>query len=133
MLQGLKQVSSTFLDIVSTRSELFVLEFGEEKHRIAKSLLFLVFSAICLFFLLFAIAALVLMAVWESPYRLWYMGGIALFFALGFLITGCQFLSRARQVPFSATVDMLKEDVARVHASEEPKKKPTSTKGKDNA
>lgn len=117
MLQGLKEFFNSSLDIASTRAELFVLELIEEKQRLVGALISLVIGLVCMFMFLCSLCIFIAMLVWDTPYRLWCMGGVAVFFALCSIIAICVVRAKFSKVPFPTSIDMLKEDVAKVKNS----------------
>lgn len=110
------ELADTLLSIVRTRIELFSLEAGEEKSRLA-ALAALLCAA--LFFLALAVlvfSVTVALYFWPTPYRytaLWLMGLLYLVLGAGFAWTVRARL-RDDPAPFSATLDELRRDITLV-------------------
>jgi len=83
VFSSVKNLAASFVSHLHARLQLFATEFAEEKHR-QTSILFNAISA--LFFLFVAIvlaATFVIVAAWDTPYRLHVIGGLTLLFLMG--------------------------------------------------
>lgn len=86
VISSIKSFAASFASHLRTRLQLFATEFAEEKIRLT-SLLFGVLSAFFSFFVAIILAIFfVIVAVWDTPYRLYAIGGLMLFFLIGAFI-----------------------------------------------
>ncbi len=123
LFASLRTFWRTVLATLQTRLDLFTTELGEEAFR----LLYLVIAvAIAILFLhtaFFFFMLWVLAWVWETPYRLWVIGGITGLY----LLVGLIAVIAARNMIFNRprflgqTMDELKRDVEGLHTTLKPR------------
>lgn len=112
VFSSVKKLAASLVSHLHTRLALFATEFAEEKLRLTS----LLFSAVlALFFLLVAIilaALFVIAACWDTPYRLYAVGGLALLFLAGAGITGGMVRTKLKSRPrlFEASLAELYKD-----------------------
>lgn len=112
VFESVKSLASSVVAHAHTRLALFVTEFAEEKYRLL-SLLVTAFAAL---FLLFTAAILVLFfviaAFWDTPYRLYAIGGLFVVFLAGGLYAGTRVRTQVRAHPplFEASLAELYKD-----------------------
>jgi len=83
VFSSIKNFTASFVSHLHTRLQLFATEYAEEKLRLA-SLLFSALSALFLLFVAIILAVLfVIVAAWDTPYRLHAVGGLTLLFLMG--------------------------------------------------
>jgi uncharacterized membrane protein YqjE len=75
--ESLKALGSTAIDIVHTRLELLVTEIAEEQANLMELLLIAALSLLCFFLGVVFVAFFVVVAFWETPYRMLATGLIA--------------------------------------------------------
>ncbi|WP_028356883.1 phage holin family protein [Brackiella oedipodis] len=117
MFQGIKDVACTLLGLASSRTELFALELAEEKDRLIKAIALMLTAVLSFVLFLFSCALILIVLVWESPNRIWYLVGIAAFFAIVGLYGLIRGKVLAKKVPFADTIHMFKEDVSNINPS----------------
>lgn len=104
----------TVLDMLHTRLELVVVEFGQERDRLTALLLY---GALLLAFTFLALVLggmLVVALFWDTPYRLAAVGTAALLPLLAAVACAAAFVHKVRSRPraFDATLQALGADVA---------------------
>lgn len=83
VFSSIKSFAASFASHLHTRLQLFATEFAEEKLRLT-SLLFSALSALFSLFVAVILAAFfVIVAAWDTPYRLHAVGGLMLLFLVG--------------------------------------------------
>lgn len=83
VFSAVKNLTASLVSHLYTRLELFATELAEEKIRLA-SLLVSIIAALFFLFLAIILAALfVIVAYWDTPYRLHAVGGLTLLFLAG--------------------------------------------------
>lgn len=112
VFSSVKNFTASFVSHLHTRLQLFATEFSEEQLRLA-SLLFSALSALFFIFLTMLLAAFfVIAAAWETPYRLYAVGGLTLLFltcaVIFFGIVRAKFKSKPRL--FQASLAELYKD-----------------------
>jgi uncharacterized membrane protein YqjE len=116
LLDSLKALGRTAVEAVHTRLDLLSTELKEEQARITELMVIAVLSLLCLFLAIVFVAFFVVVAVWDTPYRLWIIAGLAA--ALTVIAAGL-WASFRRQItgrprPFNATLEELSEDLERL-------------------
>lgn len=111
LMESLKRMTGTLLDILQTRLDLLSNEMEEERLRIGQMLLF---GSVAMFFFGMAIMLLTVFVVvvfWDS-YRLLVLGGfVVLYLVAGLLVLNAlRRVARERSKLFSASLAELAED-----------------------
>lgn len=78
LFDAIKTLLRSLVDIVHTRLDLLVTELAEEQANILRLCLITALSLLCAFLGVVFVAFFIVIAFWESPYRLWATGCIAL-------------------------------------------------------
>ncbi|NLA52380.1 MAG: phage holin family protein [Alcaligenaceae bacterium] len=113
--QHSKDLLQTVAAMLGNRSELLSLEFAEERERLVSAVVYGVAAAILGAFFLLALSFLVLLLVWDSPYRYAVIGGMALLYGVLALICFSRIKSLfAEAMPFSSTVQVFRDDVSMI-------------------
>lgn len=116
LLSSLRQLTSTLIEILYTRLELFATEIDEERVRIARAMWLAAAGAFCLS-LGILLAVLFLVVLFWDTHRLAVLGGLA----AGFLLAGitAMFVLKARLSQrvrlFSQSLEELKRDQDRLN------------------
>lgn len=119
VFDSVKNLAASVVAHAHTRLALFVTELAEEKYRLLNLLL----SALAAVFLFFMTAVLVLFfvvaAFWDTPYRLYAIGGLILLFLIGGLIAGNRVRAQLRAHPplFEASLAELYKDRQQLESS----------------
>ena len=116
LLDSLKDLGRTVVDILHTRVDLLVMEIAEEQARLAELVLIAALSLLCFFLSVVFVAFLVVVAFWDTPYRILATGIIAVaLFAVG-CVLGMIFVKKAKTKPrlFSESLDELGADLERL-------------------
>lgn len=113
--QNSKDLFSTVAAMFANRVELFGLELAEERQRLVSAIVYGITATILAAFFLLGLSFLVLMLVWDSPYRYAVIGGLTLLYAVLSLV----FLSKIKSLfsqamPFASTIQVFKDDAAKV-------------------
>lgn len=87
----LRSVANTLVTQAALYAELAGVEWQEEKSRLTGMLVYLLLGFTFLFCLLLAISAMVLMASWDTAFRLWSLLGLMLVYAAGAVFALKQF------------------------------------------
>lgn len=112
MFDSVKNLAASLVSHLHTRLALFANELADEKIRLSAIL----FSALlCVFFLFLALilmAVFIVAAAWDTPYRLYVVGGLSVVFLLGAAIAGAIVRSRLKSgpLPFSMSLAELYKD-----------------------
>jgi uncharacterized membrane protein YqjE len=96
-----------------TRLDLFLIELGEEAYRLVYLVIAAAVGLVCLHTAFFFFMLWILAAVWDTPARLWVIGGICLVYlavAVGALVFGYRTL-KSRPRFLGQTLAELKRDV----------------------
>ncbi len=111
LLDSLRRMASTLIDLLHTRIELATTEIEEEGARMAGLVLLAAIGFYCLTIGLIFAGMFLIIALWEN-YRLWAAGGLTLFFVGTGTIIWLVFRQRLRTRPrfLSATVAELGKD-----------------------
>lgn len=116
LLESVKDLGRTAIDILHTRFELLVTEIHEEQARIAEILLMAALSLLSFFLSIVFFAFLIVVAFWDSDYRVLATGLVALFLACVGGALFFAFIKKAKAKPklFSESLDELGEDLERL-------------------
>lgn len=112
VFSSVKQLAASLVSHLYTRLALFATEFAEEKLRLA-SLMFSALLALFFIFVAIILAALfVIAAYWDTPYRLYAVGGLTLLFLAGAGFTGGMVRRKLKSRPrlFEASLAELYKD-----------------------
>jgi uncharacterized membrane protein YqjE len=116
LLQSLKELGRTVVDILHTRVDLLVTEIAEEQARLAELVLMAGLALLCFFLGVVFAAFLVVVAFWDTPYRILATAVIAAaLFGAGCLLW-VVFMKKAKVKPrlFSESLDELGADLERL-------------------
>jgi uncharacterized membrane protein YqjE len=116
LLESLKDLGRTAVEILHTRFDLLVAEIAEEQARIAEILLMAALALLSFFLSVVFFAFLIVVAFWDTPYRILATGLIALvLFVLGAALTW-GFVKKAKEKPklFRESLDELGADLERL-------------------
>jgi uncharacterized membrane protein YqjE len=111
LLDSLRHLASTVIEMLQTRIELASAEIEEEGARMAGLVLLAAAGFYSLTIGLVFAGMFIIVALWDS-YRLWAVGGLTLFFVGGALVMWLVFRSRYKARPrfLSATVAEFRKD-----------------------
>ena len=116
LFDSLKTLGRTAVEALHTRLDLLSTELKEEQARITELLVIAVLSLLCLFLAIVFAAFFVVVAVWDTPYRLWVTAGLAAILAGAAAALWQQFrrgITSGRR-PFHATLEELSGDLERL-------------------
>lgn len=113
--QNSKDLLSTVAAMLSNRAELLGLEFAEERERLLVAIAYGIAAAVLLVFFLLGVSFLVLLLVWESPYRYAVIGAMTGVYAVLALLC----LNKVKRLfsesmPFASTIQVFKDDAAKI-------------------
>ena len=115
LLNSLRQMASTLIETIYTRVELFALELGEERIRIARALWMAAIGGFCLGLGVLLATLFLVVLFWDS-HRLLVLGSLALVFTglgvFALLVFRRQLRKRSRL--FSQTLEELRHDQDRL-------------------
>jgi uncharacterized membrane protein YqjE len=113
LIDSLKGIARTSVEIVHSRLELLVTELSEEQSRLIELVLVAGLALLTLFLGIVFAAFLVVAAFWDTPYRLWAPGIIALVLIVGAAVLWTVFMKKAKAKgrAFAATLHELATDV----------------------
>ncbi len=111
LLDSLRRLASTVIEMLQTRIELASTEIEEEGARMAGLLLLAAAAFYCLTIGLVFGGMFVIVALWDS-FRLWAVGGLTLFFVGSALVIWLVFRQRYKSRPrfLSATLAEFRKD-----------------------
>jgi uncharacterized membrane protein YqjE len=113
------------LTIFHTRLDLFTTELGEEAFRILYLVIAIGIGLVCLHTAFFFFMFWILAACWDSGYRLWIIGGIALLYfiiaAVSLIVARNMVVGRPRFL--GHTLEELRRDVEGLHTKLQPREK----------
>lgn len=113
--QNSKDLLSTVTAMLSNRAELLGLEFAEERERLVSAIAYGVAAAILTAFFLLGLSFLVLLLVWDSPYRYAVIGGMTMVYAvLALLCVNKIKRLFSASMPFASTIQVFKDDAAKI-------------------
>jgi uncharacterized membrane protein YqjE len=106
-----------------TRLDLFTTELGEEAFRLLYLVIAVAVGLVCLHTAFFFFMVWILAACWETGYRLWVIGGIALVYLIiavvSLLVARKMILGRPRFL--GHTLEELRRDVEGLHSALKPR------------
>jgi uncharacterized membrane protein YqjE len=113
LFESLKHLGRTAIEALHTRLDLLSAELKEEQLRITELLVVAALSLLCAFLAIVFAAFFVVVAVWETPYRLWVTGLLALALVAAAAMLWRNFRRRMmeRPRPFKATLEELSADI----------------------
>lgn len=112
LFDSAKRYLATWVDLFRTRLDLFTTELQEEREHLQQSLLLAATALFCLAFGILLVTLFVVVAFWDTNYRLVVLGA----FALLYLVTGAVVAAitrrkqKARPKLLSATLGELAKD-----------------------
>jgi uncharacterized membrane protein YqjE len=100
------------VEVLRTRLELFSTEWQEEHQRLEQILILAAATVLCLTFGLLLVTLFVVVAFWETNYRLAVLGAFAVLYLVAGGIAGWVMRRKSRAKPkiFSATLGELAKD-----------------------
>jgi uncharacterized membrane protein YqjE len=106
LFESLKHLGRTAVEALHTRLDLLSAELKEEQARITELLVVAALSLLCVFLA-------IVFAVWDTPYRLWVTGLLALSLGAAAILLWRSFRRRMsdRPRPFKATLEELSADI----------------------
>lgn len=99
LFDSIKNLAASLVAHLHTRLALFSTELAEEKARLIAILSGALLMVFFLFMALILIATFVVALAWDSPYRLYIVGGLALAFLIVSVIAGGYVYSRLKSGP----------------------------------
>jgi uncharacterized membrane protein YqjE len=113
LFESLKRLGRTAVEALHTRLDLLSAELKEEQARITELLVVAALALLCLFLAIVFAAFFVVVAVWDTPYRLWVIGLIALILMAAAALLWRSFRRRIieRPKPFKETLEELRADI----------------------
>lgn len=116
LFDSLKTLGRTAVEALHTRLDLLSTELKEEQARITELLVIAVLALLCVFLAIVFAAFFVVVAVWDTPYRLWVIALLAAVL-IGAGAALWKYFRReitARPRPFQATLEELSGDIERL-------------------
>jgi uncharacterized membrane protein YqjE len=116
LFDTLKTLGRSAVEALHTRLDLLSTELKEEQARITELLVIAVLALLCLFLAIVFAAFFVVVAVWDTPYRLWVIALLAATLT-GIAAALWSYFRRritARPRPFHATLEELNADIERL-------------------
>jgi len=112
LFRALKEYLGNWVDLLRTRLELFSTEWQEERNRIEQIVILAAAAVLCLTFGILLVTLFVVVAFWDTNYRLVVLGGFALLYLAAGTVVGLITRRKARNRPklFSATLGELAKD-----------------------
>jgi uncharacterized membrane protein YqjE len=116
LFESVKALGRSAVEALHTRLDLLSAELKEEQARITELLVIAVLALLCLFLAIVFTAFFVVVAVWDTPYRLWVIGLLAAALAGSAAALWSYFRRKitARPRPFHATLEELSADIERM-------------------
>jgi uncharacterized membrane protein YqjE len=113
LFQSLRGHLGTWVDVLRTRLELLSTELQEERLWMQRVVVLAVASIVCFAFGALLVTLFVVVAFWETDYRLVVVGGFALLYLLGGVVAALVARRRMRDKPklLSATIGELAKDI----------------------
>lgn len=99
LFDSIKNLAASLVSHLHTRLALFATELAEEKLRLSAILFAALLAVFLLFMAMIFVAIFVVAAGWDTPYRLYIIGGLAVVFILGSLIAGAYARARLKSGP----------------------------------
>jgi uncharacterized membrane protein YqjE len=116
LFESVKALGRSAVEALHTRLDLLSAELKEEQARITELLVIAVLALLCVFLAIVFAAFFVVVAVWDTPYRLWAIGLLAAALAGAAAALWSYFRRKitARPRPFNATLEELSADIERM-------------------
>jgi len=113
LIDSLKGIARTAVEILHSRLELLVTEIAEEQSRLIELALVAALALLAVFLGIVFAAFLVVAAFWDTPYRLWATGLIAVALIVVGAALWTVFLKKAKAKgkAFAATLHELATDI----------------------
>ena len=113
LIDSLKGIARSVVEIVHSRLELLVTEIAEEQARLIELALVAALALLAVFLGIVFAAFLVVAAFWDTPYRLWATGLIALALVVVGAVLWTVFRNKAKATgkAFAATLHELATDI----------------------
>jgi uncharacterized membrane protein YqjE len=113
LIESLKGLARSAIEILHTRLDLLVTEIAEEQARLLELALLAALALLAFFLAIIFVAFLIVAAFWDTPYRLWAPGLIAVaLVAVGaWLWRVLRNKARATGKAFAATLQELTSDI----------------------
>lgn len=99
LFDSLKGLGRTVLDVLHTRIQLLVTEVAEEQANLAERLLIAALAMLCFLLGVAFVAFFIVIMLWETPYRNWAAGLIALALFAGAATLWMMFRAKGREKP----------------------------------
>lgn len=117
LMNSLKQMMRTLLDIVRTRLELLVDEFEAERLRIGQMLLLGSIALLCFALSILLCTVLIVVLYWDT-HREWVLASLSLLFLIAgiFVVYQLRSLARARPRLFASSLAELTHDLEQLDA-----------------
>ncbi|CAD5108155.1 hypothetical protein PSEWESI4_02440 [Pseudomonas carbonaria] len=111
-----RRLGAATLGLLKSHIELFGIELQEQKARTLRLLLLAGFALIFGLLLIVGLSSLLIVALWDTPYRLPAMIGLCLFYAIAAIYCAMRLHAAVNDEssPFSATLDELARDRERL-------------------
>ncbi|MCY1288119.1 putative Actinobacterial Holin-X, holin superfamily III [compost metagenome] len=111
-----RRLGAALLGLLHSHVELFGIELQEQKARSVRLLLLAGFALIFGLLLIVGLSSLLIVALWDTPYRLPAMLGLCLFYAAATLYCAIRLHAAVddETSPFSATLEELARDRERL-------------------
>jgi uncharacterized membrane protein YqjE len=115
-LASLKALGRTAVEILRARVALLVTEIAEEQGRLAELLVYAALALLCLALAIVTLAILVVVSLWDTPYRLLAAGAMAAVFAAAGVASAIALVRKTRAKPrlFGASLAELDTDLERL-------------------
>jgi uncharacterized membrane protein YqjE len=115
-LASLKALGRTAVEILHARVALLVTEIAEEQGRLAELLVYAALALLCLALAIVTLAILVVVSLWDTPYRLLAAGAMAAVFAAAGVASAIALVRKTRAKPrlFGASLAELDTDLERL-------------------
>jgi uncharacterized membrane protein YqjE len=112
LFQSLRGYLGTWVELLRTRVELFSTEWQEERERLEQIVILAAASLLCLTFGVLMVTLFVVVAFWDTNYRLAVLGGFAVLYLAAGTVVGVITRRKSRSKPklFSATLGELAKD-----------------------
>lgn len=112
----LKALGRTAVEILHARLALLVTEIAEEQSRLAELFVYAALALLCLALAIVTLAILVVVSLWDTPYRLLAAGAVAAVFAAAGVASAIALVRKTRAKPrlFSASLEELDTDLERL-------------------
>jgi len=103
---------ANWVDLFRTRLELFTTELQEEREHLQQTLLLAASSLFCLAFGVLLVTLFIVVAFWDTNYRLWVLGAFALLYLAAGAVMGAitRRKQKARPKLLAATLGELAKD-----------------------